>query len=83
VSELNRGWLGSTENPRCGAKPKLITLPFLPIRFVLSSATPPIAAATAGSARTLGRSDSSNGGRFIVAFSLTADLPVIDASVPE
>ena len=63
LSELKRAWVGSTEKPRWGAKPKLITLPFLPIRFVLSSATPPIAAATPGSVRTLPRSDSSNGGR--------------------
>ena len=82
VSELNRGWLGSIEKPRCGAKPKLITFPFLPIRFVLSSATPPIAAATAGSARTLASSDSSNAGRSWDEFALTADLPVMDASVP-
>ena len=76
-SELNRGWVGSTEKPRCGAPPKLITLPLSPIRFAVS-ATPPIAAWTSGSAFTFGSSDSSNGGRFWVASALTADLPVID-----
>ena len=80
-SELNRAWVGSTEKPRCGAPPKLITLPFEPIRFAVS-ATPPIAAWTSGRAFTLGRSDSSNGGRSVVASRLTADLPVIEASVP-
>ena len=81
VSELNFGYFGSTENPRCGAPPKLITFPFLPIRFVLESATPPIAAATSGSLRTSSSSDCLNGGRLLVEFLLTADLPVITASV--
>src|SRR5205823_7167308 len=82
VSELNCGCFGSTENPRWGAKPKLITLPFLPIRFVLSSATPPVAAATADSCFTFGSSDSSNGGRFVFELVLTAERPVMAASVP-
>src|SRR5262249_4722734 len=81
VSELKAGYFGSTEKPRWGAPPKLITLPSLPIRFVLESATPPIAAATVDCLRTVSSSDSSNGGRFVVEFLLTADLPVITASV--
>ena len=81
LSELNRAWVGSIEKPRWGAPPKLITFPFEPIRFAVS-ATPPIAPSTPGSAFTLASSDSSNGGRSVVEFTLTADLPVIEASVP-
>ena len=40
------------------------------------------AAATSGSARTLASSDSANGGRSVVASGLTAERPVIAASVP-
>ena len=81
VSELNLAWLGSTEKPRWGAPPKLITFPFCPIRLAIP-ATPPIAACTWGSCFTFGSSDSSKGGRSCVASTLTADFPVIDASVP-
>ena len=83
VSVLKSGWSGSTLKPRLGAPPKTIALPFLPISCA-SAATPPIAAATPGSASTFGCSDSSNGGAVVPEPSerSNADLPVIVASVP-
>ena len=80
---LNSGLVGSTLKPRFGAPPKTIALPFLPISCA-SPATPPIAAATSGSAATSGCSDSSNGGAVVPEPSerSKADFPVIVASVP-
>jgi hypothetical protein len=49
---LNRVSSGSTLNPRFGAPPDPITLPFRPTSFVWSSVTAPAAACTSGSACT-------------------------------
>ena len=53
VSELRSGLFGSTLKPRFGAPPKMITLPFLPIRCA-SPPTPPTAWSTSGSLPHLG-----------------------------
>jgi hypothetical protein len=45
VSELKRGWLGSTEKPRLGAPPLVSTFPSF-LMICASPATPPSAAAT-------------------------------------
>ena len=83
VSELRSGLFGSTLNPRFGAPPKTITLPFLPIRCA-SPPTPPTAWSTSGSFRTSPRSDSSKGGATVLPLfeRSNADWPVIVASVP-
>ena len=84
VSVLNSGLVGSTLKPRFGAPPKTIALPSSPISCA-SPPTPPIAAATSGSACTSASSDSANGGASLPCPSRrgrTADLPVIVASVP-
>ena len=59
-SELNCGRLGSTLNPRLGAPPKAMALPFL-ISWGLP-ATPPRASRTSGRLRTFASSDSGNDG---------------------
>ena len=62
-SELNRAWVGSTEKPRCGAPPKLITLPFEPIRFAVSRDAADRRLRRPAGPSPSRSSDSSNGGR--------------------
>ena len=81
VRLLNCGFVGSTENPRFGAPPNAIVLPSL-TSWVLSLETPPIASWTSGSARTFGRSDSSNGASVDpLSPTSNADFGVMVASV--
>src|SRR5437764_3567449 len=77
--ELSSGSDLSTLKPRFGAPPYEIALPFLPIRWA-DAPTPPIAACTSGSARTLASSESENGGAFCELVEI-ADRPVMTASV--
>src|SRR5215467_9381161 len=85
LSDENCGYFGSTLKPRLGEPPNEIALPFF--TRCGSPATPPIAALTSGSARTLASSDSSNDGVLLppptlLAFVSSALRPVIVASVP-
>ena len=84
VSGLKRGWDGSTPKPKLGLSP-VMTFPSLPISFALfpvpeKSTRLPVAAATPGSARTLGRSCAGTVGAPLIE-SATTGLPRTTRSV--